>query len=178
MRDDMIPAMPDQLPEDVRFIDAPELPPKWELKELKPTHRQVATLIAQGMKNIQVAALVGITPEYVSMLLRQPLMRNYIAELNLVTGARLEASFTKSVDVILDVMENGTEKGKLQAARLQLEATKRIGRIDPNVDRGDAAVDRLELLANRLLALQPNRGRVLNEDGSEITEAELYQPAS
>lgn len=146
---------------------------KWQLTKLKPMHKQVASLTAQGLKNKEVASIVGITPEYVSMLLRQPLVKEYVAQMCEVVGVRLEALFEKSVDVIAETLENGSEKGRLQAARLQLEATKRIGRPDPNagLDRGQG--DRLAALAERLLALQSNvrQGKTFNENGQEITDA-------
>jgi hypothetical protein len=145
----------------------------WQLTKLKPMHKQVASLCAQGLKNKEIAALVDITPEYVSMLLRQPLVKEYIAQMCEVVGTRMEALFEKSVDVIADVMENGNNKERLGAARLQLEATKRIGRPDPNagLDRGQG--DRLAALADRLLALQTNvrQGKTFNENGQEITDA-------
>jgi hypothetical protein len=146
---------------------------KWEMKKLKPLHKQVASLCAQGMKNVQIAELTGITPEYVSMLLRQPLVKEYIAEMCEVVGTRMEALFEKSVDVIADVMDNGSNKERIAAARLQLEATKRIGRPDPNAGLERSGADRLERLANRLIELQSGvrAGRTFNENGQEITDA-------
>lgn len=146
---------------------------RWELKVLKPMHRQVASLCAQGMKNVDIASVVGITPEYVSMLLRQPLVKEYIAEMCEVVGVRMEALFEKSVDVIADVMETGNNKERIAAARLQLEATKRIGRPDPNAGMERSGADRLERLANRLIELQSGvrSGKVFNENGQEITDA-------
>jgi len=146
---------------------------KWEMKKLKPMHMQVASLCAQGLRNVEIAGIVGITPVYVSMLLKQPLVKEYIAEMCEVVGVRLEALFEKSVDVIAETMVNGTEKGRLAAARLQLEATKRIGRPDPNAGMERTGADRLERLANRLIDLQSGirAGRTFSENGQEITDA-------
>lgn len=143
----------------------------WELKELKQVHKDVASLFAQGMKNVQIAQLCDITPEYVHMLLKQPLVKAYIAEMCEVVGTRMEALFVKSVDVIADTLENGTEAGKLKAVRLQLEATKRIGSgnggglVQPDTDR-------LVKLAERLIQLQTNvrTGRTFNQDGVEVQD--------
>lgn len=152
---------------------APVAVGKWTLRELKPVHKQVASYVAQGLKNVEIAQLCNITPEYVSMLLRQPLVREYIAEMCDVVGVRLEALFEQSVDVIADTMQHGTANEKLKAARLQLEATKRIGRPDPNAGLERGSVDRLEQLADRLLALQSNirKGNLYDEKGTEISEA-------
>ncbi len=146
---------------------------KWQLTKLKPMHKQVASLAAQGLKNVEIASIIGITPEYVSMLLRQQLVKEHVAQMCEVVGVRLESLFEKSVDVIAETMINGTEKGRLTAARLQLEATKRIGRPDPNAGLDRSQGDRLAALADRLLALQTNvrQGKTFNENSEEITDA-------
>ena len=152
---------------------------RWELKELKPLHRQVASLVAQGKRNVDIAPMCNITPEYVSMLIRQPLVKAYIAELCELPGGKLEALFEKTVDVIADAMQNGSRGEKLKAARLQLEATKRIGGHTPIALIPQGSDDRLEALARRLLELQSNvrKGRVFDENGAEVQDAKLYQPA-
>lgn len=146
--------------------------PKWEMKKLTPKHQQVAALVAQGMKFVDIAALVDYTPQYITMLMQQPLMRAYIAEKCAIAGTRLEALFAQSVEVISDTMKNGSESGKLKAARLQLEATKRIGRPDPNAGGTASNVDRLEQLAERLILLQAGarQPRTFTQEGQEITD--------
>jgi hypothetical protein len=144
--------------------------PKWILKELKPMHKQVCAFLAQGMKNVDVARLCQITPEYVWMLTQQPLVKQYIAQMSEVAGTRLEAMFEKTVDVLAETMENGSESGKLKAVRLTLEATKRIGRPDPMANSQNVNTDRLEKLAERLLFLQSGvrQGRTFDEAGNEV----------
>lgn len=153
--------------EDVDETSAP-----WELTKLKPLHKQVAALLAQGMKHVDIAKICDITPQYVHMLLKQPLVQAYIKDMCDVVGVRMEALFAQSVEVIADTMSKGSEAGKLKAARLQLEATKRIGRVDPNIGGNGSNVERLEQLAERLISLQNNvrKGRVFNEQGQEITD--------
>lgn len=171
---DLLPALPD--PEDVDNIPgvvSPNLSDKWELKELKPRHRQVAALASQGKRNTEIATIVGITPEYVSMLLRQPLVKQYVSALCDIADTQIEALYPKVVETIADVLECGSEKGRLQAARLQLEATRRIGRPDPAGRPGEvSAEERLEQLANRLKALQTGvrQGKTFNENGQEIED--------
>ncbi len=159
------------LPSDAAFEALEEGQP-WQLTKLKPLHKQVASLVAQGMKNVDIAKLCDITPEYVSMLLAQPLVKEYLQEMCEVAGVRMEALFEKSVEVVADIMQNGSDGNKLKAARLQLEATKRIGRPDPNAGLERGNVDRLERLADRLVALQSGirQGRAFNESGQEITD--------
>jgi hypothetical protein len=153
-------------------VEAPDLGQKWELKQLKPIHRQVASLAAQGFKNIEIAQIVNITPEYVSMLLRQPLVKEYVFQLCDVAQTQMEALYPKVVNTIGDVLTNGSEKGKLTAARLHLEATKRIGRGETAARPEGDALERLALLAERLVNLQSNirKGRTFDENGQEVTD--------
>lgn len=152
-------------------IDGVEEKTPWVMKELKPKHLQICALLAQGMKNVEVAKLTGVTKEYVSMLLRQPLMKQEIARVCEVTGQRLELLFVKSVDVIADAMENGSHQDKLKAARLQLEATRRIGRPDPFALGANVPDDRLNKLAGRLEHLLDNtKAGLYDEAGNPIFE--------
>lgn len=167
-------------------------PPGWQMKKLKPIHKNVASLLAQGAKNIVISKMLDITPEYVSMLSRQPLMQDYIRQMCAHTGLRLEALFEKSVDVIAETLRDGSESGRLKAARLQLEATKRIGRGDGPPPSGAGSEERLLKLAERLIFLQSGQrppglydaeGNLVGvvkeipyESVSETTEAEFSEP--
>ena len=127
---------------------------KWEMKALKPKHRQVCSMLAQGIARGTIAKVIGCTPEYITMLSKQKLMQDYMKELCQQANLQLEAMYVQSVDAIGDVLREGQPKERLQAARLQMEATKRIGSgagmeaevIDTN--------SRLTRLAERLLALK------------------------
>lgn len=130
---------------------------RYQLKKLKTKHRQVLSLIAQGEPRWKVAALCDITPEYVTMLCAMPICQAYLAEMTQAAGVQLEAMFVKSVDVISNAMENGDTGDQLKAARLQLEATKRIGRPADIAPHTTSTEDRLVRLAERLTALIPSR---------------------
>lgn len=176
-----VPPADDPEDEDEQALLEAEPRVGWQMKKLKPKHKQVASLLAQGARNIDIAKMLGITPEYVSMLTRQPLMQAYIAEMCQHTGLRVEALFEKSVDVIADTLRTGTESGRLKAARLQLEVTKRIGRGEPLSNQGGGTEERLLKLAERLIFLQSGQRRlpgVFNEDGTEIQEAEFSEVGS
>lgn len=146
--------------EDFEFIPADERPSasgeKWELKKLKPVHRQIAALVAQGEKNVKVAALCGVTPQYITMLLRQPIFIREIQDRAAAAGIQLEALFAQSVEVLGDVLKDGSEAGKLKASRLVMEATKRIGSRDAPTPSNGNTEERLFLLANRLVDLLPS----------------------
>ncbi len=149
----------------------------WRLKGLKPLHKQVASLLAQGKKQVDVARLCGITKEYVWMLSRQPLVQSYMYEAVAVAGLQLEATFPLVVETIQDTLENGTEAGKLKAARLHLEATKRIGRTEIAIRPTEDALAALDKLADRLMALQGvAEGR--RSGGASVVEGEFTEVAS
>ena len=148
----------------------------WELKQLKPKHLQICALLAQGMRNVDVAAMTGVTKEYVSMLLRQRLIQQEIARVSEIAGQRLELMFEKVVDVVGDTLENGNATEKLKAARLHGELTHRIGRPDPFAQGAMAPDDRLEKLANRLEhLLDTKKGNIYDEKGQPIEDAEVVR---
>jgi hypothetical protein len=152
---------------------------RWELKKLKPNHKQLAALLAQGYKNVEAAAIVGVTPQYITMLMGQKLFFQECQRLASVAGVRLEALTEQSVEVIADTMKNGSEKGKLAAARLQLEATKRIGRPDPMRGGAEVDPDRLLTLSTRLVELLQTQRGVVHEGTFTKEETRVrHQPIS
>lgn len=123
------------------------------LKTLKPWHRQMCSMIAQGIPRATIANVFKKTPEYISMLAAQPLIQTYIQQDCTYAGLQLEAQFVQSVTAISDTLENGNHKERMQAARLQLEATKRIGpRSTPQATEVNFE-DRLIQLSERLVGL-------------------------
>lgn len=127
---------------------------KWEMKKLLPWHKQLCSMLAQGIDRQTIAQVFQKTPEYISMLAGQDLIRTEVNEMKRFAEFQLEAQFVKSVSVIGEVLENGSAKEKIQAARLQLEATRRIG---PRMVEEEKLIDtnaRLTRLAERLLYLQ------------------------
>ena len=162
------------------YLDEPlfekEEKASWELQKLKPLHHQICALLAQGMRNVDVAAMTGVTKEYITMLLRQPLIKQEVAKKAEIAGVRLELMFEKSVDVIANAMENGNHSEKLKAARLHGELTRRIGRPDPFALGNNVPDDRLERLANRLEGLlDSKKGGLYDEAGNPIEEAEVIR---
>lgn len=135
--------------------------PGWLLQKLNIWHKNVASLIAQGIPRATIAAMMDCTPTYVSMLAKQPLLVDYIKDLSEFAGLQLEAQFAKSVEAISETLENGDHKSKMQAARLQLEATKRIGSKAVEKEKLIDTNARLASLAEKLLALQDNSRNIV-----------------
>ena len=149
--------------------------PNWVMKELKPKHRQICSMLAQGIPQVTIAQVVGVVPEYIPMLMRQPLIKQCFREYCDVAEVQLDAMFVQSVEAIGDTLSKGSYGDKMKAARLQLEATKRIG---PRTASTNDLIDsntRLTKLAEKLLYLQGRgSGEVLNmtkqEDGTYAQE--------
>lgn len=149
-------------------LDLPQSAPI-ELKNLSPKHKQVAALVAQGVDRRTIAAACDYTPEYVTWLQRQPLFVQYVKGMNEAVALRLEAMFEQSVTTIAEAMQNGNVDERLKGAKLQLEATGRIGRYQTPARDQDGG-DKLEVLSERLLALlKRQRGAVYeNAEDAEI----------
>jgi hypothetical protein len=149
----------------------------YQLKELKPKHRNILSLVAQGVGRGDIAQICDITPEYVSMLCRMPICKQYIAGLNEVVEVQLEGMFGKSVAAISDALDNGSTADKLKGARLQLEATKRIGRPADIAPQSSSTEERLLRLSERLTSLIVDRRSVQNLNTSSPTP-EVIEDAS
>lgn len=135
--------------------------PKWEMKEIKPWHKQMCSMLAQGIDRATIAQVLDCTPEYVSMLAKQPLIQQYVQDFSTYAGLQLEAQFTKAVSAIGETLENGSYKEKIAAARLQMEATRRIGAKGAPVTELIDTNSRLAKLAERLLALQAPQPKLI-----------------
>lgn len=139
--------------EEEESTDLSEVKDKWEMKKLNSMHLQVCALLAQGMKQVEVAQICSITPTYVSMLFRQPLIQNEIARISQAAQVRLEAGYNLVVDTVMDQLKTGSPQDKLRAARLHGELTKRIGRPDPLARNNEVDNDRLADMARKLESL-------------------------
>lgn len=140
-----------------QLVEATATP--FQLKELSAKHRLVVSLLVQGVPREVIAQAAGYTAEYVTWLTRQPLVVESIKELEHYADVQLMALAEKRTDAIREVLTSGSNEDRLKAAKLQLEATNKIGSgrdLRPEPPQGD----RLELLAERLVGLlQSTRGR-------------------
>lgn len=106
--------------------------PKFELKRLSPKHKQVATLLAQGLGREAISKMVGYTPEYITMLSTQPAFLAYVEEMSKFADARLQAVYDKAVDVLATTMRDGSNMEKLRAAQQAMTAVGKAGSINVN----------------------------------------------
>lgn len=142
-----------------------------KLQALTDKHKQVASLLTQGLGRTEISQVVEFTPEYVTWLCRDPLFKDYMRGLSEFHEARLEAMFGDVVNVVQDGLQNGTIDERLKAGRLQLEVTGRIGKNERPNQALDNSVERLNTLADRLLALQTKvRGGTTYEGQGQVIE--------
>lgn len=149
--------------------EAEQISSGWTLRKLSIKHKQAASLLAQGCRRGEIAAVVQLSEEYISFLTRQPLFRAYVKEMGRFSEERLVALFDEAVDVIADTLRNGTEEGRLKAVRLQMEATGRIGRERAGRDT-PSEDDSLNSLADRLVQLMRRKQNAVYE--GEVTVVE------
>jgi hypothetical protein len=136
-----------------------------KLRDLSPKHKQVAALLSQGLGRTEISQIVDFTPEYITWLMRDPQFKEYQAEMNEITNARLEALFGQVPDLIHRNMNSGIPDAELKAARLHLEVTKRIGKQEEKRDT-ESSLARLEILAERLLNLNNRSPNVIDVEAT------------
>ena len=115
-----------RLPRNALTIHPLVLPAKWELKKLSQKHKSIIALHAQGVRREDIGSACGCTPEYVSMIVAQPLAKEYLRGLEQYMDSRLRTLYGKSVDVIDKGLESDNPETALKAARLQMEATGKL----------------------------------------------------
>lgn len=108
------------------------------LQKLTTKHKQIISLALQGESRDVVAEACGCTPQYVSFLLRQPLAKQWIEEVNAYLDVKLVGMYTKSLDAIDRGLDSKDRRVALEAAKLQMTAT---GKAQPSKDAQRTAED-------------------------------------
>lgn len=153
--------------------DLPSSDKTVKLQKLNPNHREVLSLVAQGLNRQEIASITGFVPEYVSWLVRQDVCQEYLKDMIAVVDFRLHAMTAESVETIAEVMKLGTSYERLKAAKLQMEAVGRVGSGKGQASINAAEPDHLEALAERLVGLlrSSRQGAVYeNESAGELVE--------
>ena len=130
---------------------------KWEMKKLSQKHKSIIALHAQGVSRIDISDVCGCTPEFVSMVVAQPLAKQYLRELELYMDSRLQTLYGKSIDVIQDGLDGSATDTQLKAARLQLEVTGKLkGDRDENQTAEDVVAALLKAATGGVIAIGNN----------------------
>jgi hypothetical protein len=152
-----------------------DAPAGWQLKKLTERHKTICSLFAQGMPRGDIATLTGVHPNYITMLMKQPLIQKYVKDMSIVAGVQLESMAQKVVDTIGEVMTSGNGTERLKAARLQAEMTGRIGSRAGRYEDVSAAEDRLNRLADRLTGLLNNAKTGVKNEQADTLEGEFQE---
>ena len=110
----------------------------WKLKRLSQKHKTIIALHVQNVKREEIGAIAGCTPEYVSMIVKQPLAQEYLTELETYMDSRMKVMYGKAVEAIDECLDSGDEEIKLRAAKLTLEAN---GKMQPSKEGTRTAED-------------------------------------
>jgi hypothetical protein len=145
----------------------------WLLRKMTPRHQQICAFMAQGMKRGHIAQACGCTPEYVTMLAKQPLIQQYIRDMCATAGIQLEGQFSAVVDAVGETLQQGNYKEKMQAARLHGELTKRLGPGSGAEQQAEGSAERLLRLAERLVSLNASRAPQHNSQSEQYEDAEF-----
>lgn len=103
---------------------------KYEPQKLNARHREMIRLHALGYKGVQIAQILGVTPQNVYDTLGTPLAQAFLQEIEEARNGsvqdvreRLQEISPLAVEVVLDVMQNGSESNRLKAADKVLDKT-------------------------------------------------------
>lgn len=147
----------------------------FKLQALNEKHRQVASLMAQGLGPLEIASVVDYTMQYISMLARDPLFKEHLSNISQFVTLQHEAMFARTVEAVNNGFNSGIVEDNLKAARLNLEITGRIGKGERPSAGMESSLDRLATLAERLLALNPNKGETLDAEFTQANQPALIE---
>ena len=98
----------------------------WELKKLSQKHKNIIALHVQNVSRTDIGDMCNCTPEYVSMIIAQPLAKAYLRDVEKYMDSRMEALYGRTVDIIHAGLNGDATDTQLKAARLQMEATGKL----------------------------------------------------
>ena len=171
------------MPQLVGDADHPLVELEGDFSELTPRQKMALTYLAMGKKNTWISKKLAMGDGAVHSLTCRADAKLFVSELTQGAHLQMEALYVKSVEAVRETLEKGKYPDKIKAARLQMEATKRIGSmtspIGPIVDTNL----RLTKLAERLLMLNDNSKREIQTrrtpHGYEVHEEhDITPPAS
>lgn len=118
----------------VPFHDGTQVPstvkPKWELKKLTTRHKRIVQLKVAGLERTDIAKLAKCTPEYVSMLLGQPLVQEYLKIQHDMVDQDLRDLCGPAVNTLRSSLDSPDDKVALAAAQTVLRANGKFTQSD------------------------------------------------
>lgn len=118
---------------------AKDTKPKWQLKKLTTKHKRIVALKVAGLSRADIAEACGCTPEYVTMLMNQPLVIAMVEQEQLALDQDLRDLTGEAVTAIRRTIRSGDDAVALRSAELVLKSQ---GKLTPNeVKPGETAED-------------------------------------
>lgn len=128
----------------------------WQLKKLSQKHKNIIALHVQGVSRVDIGTFCGCTPEYVSMILQQPLAKEYLRDVEKYLDARMQSLYGQTVDVIQKGLAGVATDTQLKAARLQMEATGKLKQDKDSAQTAEDVVSALLKAAGGVVAIGNN----------------------
>lgn len=157
------------------YRDGKQVTRHYEVQDLQQRHREMIRLKVQGLKNKEIAEVLGVTPENVHQVLNSSLCREHIEALQAardeaVADAQIELAqlLPKAVEHYRDVLEDRADPAaKTKVAGEVLDRTG-LGKVT-KVESFNTRVDVAELAAikERSLAAARERGVIIDAKTSE-----------
>jgi len=148
----------------------------YELKHIKPLHRELARRIALGQRPVDVAHELGMSPEHASIICRSPVFQRELARLEEMRDkgvTSVEAAYQEIAPVALEQLERTMYKTKSESLKTKIA----FGILDragfgpvskTNINfKGQLEVQRSELTAEEKRALVARRLAALRAEAEE-----------
>ena len=101
----------------------PETHKKYQIEQMWDLHHEVCRLALIGMKQVDIATHLGVSPVMVSYTLRSPIVKRQLAQLHAVrdleaidVANEIKNLAPKAVEILEDLMNSGNENTKFKAA--------------------------------------------------------------
>lgn len=121
----------------------PEKAKRWEPKALTPKHKGILSLVAQGVKYMEIGSLCKCTQQLIVMLVASEKGQEYLRYIEQQMDMRLRALYSKSIDAIEDQLTVGSGENKLKAAKLQMQAVGKLGKVQDDTDTAEDVIQRI-----------------------------------
>jgi DNA-binding transcriptional MerR regulator len=119
----------EELPGNSPDVALPVVPVKagWVLQKLTTRHKRIVAAKAAGLSRSDIARLCNCTPEYVSMLLQQKLIQDYLTEQHIQIDQDMRDLMGPAVEAIRETLDSPDDKVRLSAAALVLKTNGKLG---------------------------------------------------
>lgn len=130
--------------------------PKWKLKKLTAKHKRIAALKAQGLDRVSIGAACGCTPEYVTMLMEQPLIIDLMDKHERAIDRDLRDLTGAAVNVVRNKLNSGDDDVALRSATLVLKANGKLKEAPPAGESAEDIVAGIFRIANSQVQINLN----------------------